>query len=99
MSISSGVVHLSQSGLLHKIRAAAPRCLMNALQQRYPNTFWQQTSWARHGKIWSSSSAASALQMIAAWMRDYFWDRPEAVECALGAAGIGMVEDYMHCDY
>lgn len=32
--------------------------------------------------------------MIAAWMREFFWDRHEAVECALAAAGIGSLDDF-----
>lgn len=99
MSISSGIVHLVQTGILHKVRAAAPKYLLSAIQQRYPETFWQQSSWARHEKIWSSNSAGSGLDMMATWMREYFWDRIEAVECALSASGIGMFEDYSHCDY
>ncbi|KAF1849866.1 uncharacterized protein K460DRAFT_272859 [Cucurbitaria berberidis CBS 394.84] len=99
MSIASGITHLVQTGILHKVRAAAPRCLLPALQQQYPETSWQQTSWARHDKTWSSSTAASSLDMMSTWMREYFWDRIEAVECALGAAGIASLDDYIHCDY
>ncbi|KAF9693553.1 hypothetical protein EKO04_008455 [Ascochyta lentis] len=93
-SISSGILHLTQSGLLWKRRASAPRCLIPALQQRYPETLWQSKAWNRHEKIWSSSTAISALDMTAAWMREFFWDRHEAVECALAAAGIGSLDDF-----
>jgi transcriptional regulator GlxA family with amidase domain len=99
MSISSGISHLVQSGILHGTRAAAPKSLLPTLQQRYPETLWQHTSWARHKKFWTSSSAISALDMMAAWMREYFWDRSEAVECVLIAAGLGSLYDYNHCDY
>ncbi|CAO2658686.1 Nn.00g064090.m01.CDS01 [Neocucurbitaria sp. VM-36] len=99
MSIASGIVHLVQTGILHTVRAAAPRCLLPTLQREYPGTLWQQSTWARHEKIWSSSSTISALDMMSTWMREYFWDRTEAVECALSAAGIGSLDDYIHCDY
>lgn len=99
MSIASGVTHLVQTGILHQQRAAAPKCLLLALQSQYPETFWQQSSWARHEKIWSSGSAISSLDMVATWMREYFWDRSTAVESALAAAGIGSLDDYNHCDY
>ena len=99
MSVASGITHLAQTGILHKQRAAAPKCLLPNLQTEYPETFWQQSSWARHERIWSSSSAVAALDMVATWMREYFWDRSEAVECALGSAGIAALEDYNHCDY
>ncbi|KZM25136.1 uncharacterized protein EKO05_0007248 [Ascochyta rabiei] len=93
-SISSGMLHLIQTGLLWKRRASAPRCLIPALQQRYPETWWQTAAWNRHEKIWSSSTAMSALDMTASWMREFFWDRQEAVECALAAAGIGSLDDF-----
>ncbi|KAJ4401419.1 hypothetical protein N0V91_007968 [Didymella pomorum] len=93
-SISSGILHLIQTGLLWKRRASAPRCLIPALQQRYPDTLWQTRAWNRHDKLWTSSTAISALDMIASWMREFFWDRHEAVECALAAAGIGSLDDF-----
>ncbi|KAH6639783.1 class I glutamine amidotransferase-like protein [Boeremia exigua] len=93
-SVSSGILHLAQTGLLWERRASAPRCLIPALQQRYPDTLWQTKAWNRHEKIWTSSNAVSALDMIAAWMREFFWDRHEAVECALAAAGIGSLDNF-----
>lgn len=93
-SVSSGILHLTQTGLLWKRRASAPRSLIPALQQRYPDTLWQTKAWNRHENIWTSSTALSALDMIAAWMREFFWDRHEAVECALLAAGIGSLDDF-----
>jgi len=93
-SISSGILHLAQSGLLWQRRASAPRCLISMLQQRFPDTYWQTKAWNRHDKIWTSSTAVSALDMIASWMREYFWDRHEAVECALATAGIGSLDEF-----
>jgi transcriptional regulator GlxA family with amidase domain len=94
LSIASGVLHLVQSGLLYRRRASAPRCLVSALQQRYPETQWQTKPWDRHEKMWTSAAAVSALDMTASWMREYFWDRHEAVECALAAAGLGLIDDF-----
>ncbi|RAR14805.1 dj-1 family protein [Stemphylium lycopersici] len=99
LSIGSGISHLVQAGSLHGTRAAAPRSLLPTLQQRFPETQWQYSPWARHGKVWTSNSAISALDMVSAWMREYFWDRIEAVECAVTAAGLGSLYDYNHCDY
>jgi transcriptional regulator GlxA family with amidase domain len=94
MSIVSGILHLAQTGILHGRRAAAPRNLLSALKQRHPETSWRSTPWERHEKFWSSNSAVSALDMMRTFMREYFWDRSEAVECALNAAGIGSLDEY-----
>ncbi|KAH7125397.1 putative amidotransferase-domain-containing protein [Dendryphion nanum] len=94
LSISSGILTLAQTGLLHQKRATGPSSLFSTLQQRYPETSWQQAPWTRHEKIWSSSSALSAMEMLTTLMREYFWDRSEAVECALSAAGIPRLELY-----
>ena len=99
MSIGSGISHLIQAGILHGTRAAAPKSLLPGLQQRYPETLWQHSSWARHDKVWSSNSAISALDMMATWMREYFWDKREAVEFVLVTAGLGERDEYAHCDY
>lgn len=94
MSISSGVLNLAQTGLLHQKRATGPLPLLPTLQQRFPETLWQRAPWTRHEHFWSSTSAITALDMVAAWMREYFWDRPEAVECALAAAGVAPLDEY-----
>lgn len=94
LSIASGIFALIQTGLLHRKRATGPFSLLSNLRQRFPETSWQETQWVRHDSIWSSSSAVTAIDMLAAWMRQYFWDRSEAVECALSAAGIARLEDY-----
>lgn len=99
MSISSGIAYLVQAGSLHGTRAAAPRSLLPVLQRCYPHTHWLYAAWTRHGKVWSSNSPVSALHMVAEWMREYFWDRTEAVECVLVAAGMGSLHEYDHCDY
>ena len=94
MSVASGILHLVQTGILHKTRAAAPLCLLSTLQQNYPETSWQQSPWAQQGKIWSSSSAVSALDMVATWIHEHFWDRSEAVEYALAGVGVRPTSDY-----
>jgi transcriptional regulator GlxA family with amidase domain len=87
-SIASGVSALTQTGILHGKRATGPQYLLSSLRQRYPETHWREGEWTRHDNIWSSSSAVAAVDMLAAWMREYYWDRREAVECALSAAGV-----------
>lgn len=94
MSIVSGILPLAQSGLLTKRRAAAPRTLLPALKQSFPDTAWRSTPWERDGKVWSSNSAVSALDMVRTFMRECFWDRGAAVEEALNAAGIGGLDEY-----
>lgn len=93
MSIVSGILHLVQVGLLHKRKATGPRVLLSALKARYPDTYWQCVPWVRCENTWTSNSAVSALDMIRSFMREYFWDRSEAVECALNAAGIGTLDE------
>jgi transcriptional regulator GlxA family with amidase domain len=94
MSISSGIQELVQSGSLHQKRATCPTAMFSTLQHRFPETNWQETAWVRQDKIWSSRSAVTGLDMIAAWMREYFWDRSAALECALSTAGIAPLDDY-----
>ncbi|OAK95857.1 hypothetical protein IQ06DRAFT_231304 [Phaeosphaeriaceae sp. SRC1lsM3a] len=94
MSLVSGILHLAQTSVLQKRRAAAPRSLLPALKARFLETFWRSTPWERHDRFWSSNSAVSALDMMRTFMREYFWDRKEAVECVLNAAGIGELDEY-----
>lgn len=91
--VSSGILRLVQSGILFQKRATGPPSLIRTLRQRYPDTVWQNMPWTRHDYLWSSTSAISALDMVAAWMREYFWDRQEALQYSLTAAGIAPLED------
>ena len=91
--VSSGIFGLAESGLLYRKRATGPPSLLRTLRQRYPDTVWEDVPWTRHDGLWSSTSAISALEMVAAWMREYFWDRREAVRSALTAAGIPPLDD------
>ena len=88
LSIASGISQLLQSGLLYQTRVTGPASLLPVLRQRFPEMSWQDSKWVRDRDVWSSSSAVTAIDMLAAWMRQYFWDRSEAVECALSAAGV-----------
>ncbi|KAF2799057.1 class I glutamine amidotransferase-like protein [Melanomma pulvis-pyrius CBS 109.77] len=92
MSISSGIQTLVQTGFLHRKRATCPPSLLPSLQERFPETSWQENRWTRHDNVWSSSSAITGIDMVTAWMREYFWDRSEAVKYALAAAGAGLDE-------
>jgi transcriptional regulator GlxA family with amidase domain len=94
MCISSGILTLVQSGVLNQKKATAPSFLLPALRQQFPESLWQETAWTRQDSIWSSSSAVTAIAMMTAFIREYFWDRAEAVECALSAAGIAPLNDY-----
>ncbi|KAF9738833.1 hypothetical protein PMIN06_004514 [Paraphaeosphaeria minitans] len=91
--VSSGILRLAQSGILNHKRATGPPSLIRTLRQRFPNTIWETMPWARHDHLWSSTSAISALDMVAAWMREYFWDRQEALQYSLTAAGIAPLDD------
>jgi transcriptional regulator GlxA family with amidase domain len=94
LSVSSGILTLAQTGLLHEKKATGPPSLLPNLRQRFPETNWQDTPWVHHDNVWSSSSAVTAIDMFATWMRQYFWDRSEALETALLAAGIPRLEEY-----
>ncbi|KAF2709331.1 class I glutamine amidotransferase-like protein [Pleomassaria siparia CBS 279.74] len=94
MSISSGILTLLQTGFLHGKRATCPPSLFTKLQKRSPGIFWQQTRWTRHGNVWSSNSAITGIDMVTTWMREYFWDRSEAVKFALAAAGAPLIDEF-----
>ncbi|KAF2745588.1 hypothetical protein M011DRAFT_478752 [Sporormia fimetaria CBS 119925] len=87
LSMGSGILSLAQTGLLHETRAATSQALFPFLQQRFPETRWRVMHWTKQGHLWTSSSAVAGIVMLVAWVREYFWDRREAVECVLGAAG------------
>lgn len=91
--VASGILRLAQSGILYQKRATGPISLLVSLRQRYPDTIWENLPWTRHGQLWSSMTAISALDMVSRWMQEYYWDRKGAVKSALAAAGMAPLDD------
>jgi hypothetical protein len=91
MSICTGVNMLASSGALAGHNATAPYILYPLLEKKFPQVKWNWTRWvkAADGKLWTSGSIGNGLDMVSAFMRDYFWDRPELVEFVLTGAATG----------
>jgi hypothetical protein len=91
MTICTGVNILASSGALAGHNATAPYILYPLLEKRYPQVKWNWTRWVRaaDGKIWTSGSIGNGMDMAAAFMREYFWDRAELVEFVLNGAAAG----------
>ncbi|OCL07669.1 hypothetical protein AOQ84DRAFT_222650 [Glonium stellatum] len=87
MSVCAGVLPLAQAGLLRNKSAAAPPPLLPSLRHGFPDTAWEEARWVCDAGVWSCGVVVGGVEMMAAWMREYFWDRGEAVEWVLRAAG------------
>lgn len=94
MCIASGILHLAQTGLLRQQRCTGPPSLLPGLCQSLPEAGWVEMPWTRHDQLWSSGSAITAFDMMAAWLREYFWDRGEVIEWGLKAVGVPPLEQY-----
>ena len=90
MSVCTGITPLAQSGALHAQNATGPLLLLPMLRSMHPAVKWTQKRWIGEGsQLWTSGGITNGMDMIAAWMRDYFWDRKEVVEFVLGLAAVG----------
>jgi transcriptional regulator GlxA family with amidase domain len=91
MTVCTGVNILASAGALVGHNATAPYILYPLLEKQHPTVHWSQARWVRtaEGKLWTSGSIGNGLDMVAAFMREYFWDRPELVELVLAAAAVG----------
>jgi len=91
MTICTGVNILASSGALAGHNATAPYILDPLLEKKHPQVNWSWTRWVStaNGKLWTSGSIGNGLDMVAAFMRDYFWDRPELVELVLTSSAVG----------
>jgi len=91
MTICTGVNILASSGALAGHNATAPYILYPLLEKKHPQVNWSWTRWVStaNGKLWTSGSIGNGLDMVAAFMRDYFWDRPELVELVLTSSAVG----------
>ena len=88
MSVCAGILPLAQASLLSSKCAAAPHHLLPSLRQKFPDTMWEEAGWVSDRNVWSCGAVTSGVDMMVAWMREYFWDKAEAVEWVLQAAGV-----------
>jgi DJ-1/PfpI family len=91
MSICTGANILTRTGALTGKEATAPFVLLRLLKTTNPEVNWSMKRWTSDAskRIWSSGSVANGLDMVAAWAKDYFWDREELVKFALLSVAVG----------
>jgi len=92
MSVCTGVTILNQAGVLVNQTATAPYVMLRLFKAGSNSTTWQQKRWVQSTadpRIWTSGVITNGMDMMAAWMRHYFWDRKLAVEFALLSAAAG----------
>ncbi|KAF2490967.1 hypothetical protein BU16DRAFT_565891 [Lophium mytilinum] len=90
MTLSTGsipVLNSSATFIRSRIAATSPSRLLS-LRQHFPETQWEERRWVNDGRLWSCSGGMAGPQMIAVWMREYFWDRADAVEWVLQETGL-----------
>jgi transcriptional regulator GlxA family with amidase domain len=91
MSICTGINILASSGALVGHNTTAPYILYPLLEKNHPEIKWRWTRWVKsaNGKLWTSGSIGNGLDMVSAFMRDYFWDRLELVEFVVNGTATG----------
>jgi transcriptional regulator GlxA family with amidase domain len=90
MSICTGANILATAGALEGRNATAPFVLLRMLSKVRPETQWMMRRWVGEGtSVWTSGGITNGMDMTAAWIREYFWDRPELVKFVLTSAAVG----------
>lgn len=87
-AVCSGVFPLTQTFVLHGRRATAPADFLPMFREKAPNTTWLEQRYVQDGNVWTSGAVTNGLDMMAAFMREYFADRAEVVEIALKASAV-----------
>ncbi|KAL9013715.1 MAG: hypothetical protein Q9173_001596 [Seirophora scorigena] len=83
LTVCTGFLPALHSGVIDGKAATAPRGMLAGLKEEAPQVEWTEKRWVRDGKLWSSGAVANGQEMMAAFMREEFKDKKDAVELVL----------------
>ncbi|KAI1075218.1 class I glutamine amidotransferase-like protein [Whalleya microplaca] len=72
LTICGGMTTPLKAGILEGKTATAPRFWLPVLRQQAPGTDWVEKRWARDGKLWSSGALLNGLDLMKAFVTE-FW--------------------------
>ncbi|KAL8991218.1 MAG: hypothetical protein Q9177_000302 [Variospora cf. flavescens] len=90
LTVCTGFLVALHSGIFDRKKATAPQGMLAGLKDEAPQVKWAEKRWARDGKVWSSGAVTNGLEMMAAFMREEFADRKEAVEMVLQMSDVAI---------
>jgi transcriptional regulator GlxA family with amidase domain len=84
LTICGGMMGAALAGVLVGKTATAPRFMVSELQKQQPGTNWVEKRWVRDGKIWTSGALLNGLDLMKAFMLEYW---PELTNVAIPLGG------------
>ncbi|KAL8655649.1 MAG: hypothetical protein Q9210_000759 [Variospora velana] len=90
LTVCTGFLPALHSGILDGKTATAPQGMLAGLKEEAPQVKWAEKRWVRDGKVWSSGAVINGQEMMAAFMREEFADRKEAVEMVLRMSDVSV---------
>jgi transcriptional regulator GlxA family with amidase domain len=87
ITICGGFLAALESGLLEGKTATGPRPMLDGLRQVAPGVKWVERRWVRDGKLWSSGALLNGLDLMRAFVTEYWGGEGTLAEfgLALGA--------------
>jgi transcriptional regulator GlxA family with amidase domain len=83
ITICGGSLSALQSGLLEGKTATGPRPMLDDLRKAAPGVKWVEKRWARDGKLWTSGALLNGLDLMRAFVTEYWGGEGTLVEFAL----------------
>jgi transcriptional regulator GlxA family with amidase domain len=97
LTICGGFLSALQSGLLEGKIATGPRIMLDDLRENFPGVKWEEKRWARDGKLWTSGALLNGLDLMRAFVSEFWGGEGSLVEWTL-EIGAYPVRDIKYAD-
>jgi len=83
ITICGGIQAALEAGVLQGKSATGPRALLPMAQELSPNTEWLEKRWHRDGKLWTSGALLNGLDLMYAFVNEYWGGEGTLIEFLL----------------
>jgi transcriptional regulator GlxA family with amidase domain len=83
ITICGGFLSALESGLLEGKTATGPRPMLETFRKVAPGVKWVERRWARDDKLWTSGALLNGLDLMRAFVTEYWGGKDTLVEFAL----------------
>lgn len=80
LCVCAGFQHALEIGILEGKTATAPRPLIPILKEKAPGVNWIEKRWAKGGKVWTTGTLLTGLDMVVAFATETWGGEGSLVE-------------------
>jgi len=83
IAICGGIQTPLLAGVFKGKSATGPRAMLDMVRQMSPDTKWEEKRWHRDGKLWTSGALINGLDLMSAFVTEYWGGEGSLAEWVL----------------